>query len=84
MICSGKPEVEKDGNSVRPLKLIRHHVKYSPEEIMWVHYKCHLKIHDPDKPLTQWIQYAEEEKKTFYNNKTQNDKTLGTITKWKL
>ena len=84
IICSEPPEVEKDGNSVRPLKLIKHHVKYSPEEIMWVHYKCHLKIHDPDKPLKLFIQYAEEERKTFYSNKTQNDKTLGTITKWKL
>ena len=84
MICFGKPEVEKVGNSTRPLKLIRHHVEYSPETIMWVHYKCHLKIHDPDKPLKQYIQYTEEERKTFYNNKKQDDRTLGTITKWKL
>ena len=84
MICFKKPEVVKDGNSTRTLKLIKHHVKYSPEEIIWVHHKCHLKIHDADSPMTQWIQYTKEDKKLFYKNKKQSDRTLGTIVKWKL
>ena len=85
MICFGKPETEGDGDSARTLKLIKHHIKYSPEEIIWVHYKCHQKIHDADSPLTQWIQYTEKERMTFYKNKKQDDgKTLGTIVKWKL
>ena len=84
MICFGEPEVEKDGDSTRTLKLIKHHVKYSPEEIIWVHYRCHQKIHDSGSPLTQWTQYAEEDKKQFYKNKKQSDRTLGTIVKWNL
>jgi len=69
MICFGKPETDGDGDSARTLKLIKHHIKYSPEEIIWVHYRCHQKIHDTDSPLTQWTQYAEEDKKQFYKNK---------------
>ena len=84
MICFGKPETEGTGNSARTLKLIKHHIKYSPEEIIWVHHKCHLRIHDTDNSLTQWIQYAEEDKKLFYKNNKQHDRTLGTIIKWKL
>ena len=84
MICFGKPETEGKGNSVRTLKLIKHHIKYNPETVIWIHYKCHHKIHDTDKPLTQWIQYTDEEKKLFYKNKKQDDKTLGTIVKYKL
>ena len=84
MICFKKPEVVKDGNSTRTLKLIKHHVKYNPETIIWAHYKYHQKIHDTDKPLIQWIQYTDNEKKEFYKNKKQGDKTLGTIVKWKL
>ena len=34
MICFGKPETEGDGDSARTLKLIKHHIKYNPEEIM--------------------------------------------------
>ena len=36
MICFGKPETDGDGDSARTLKLIKHHIKYSPEEIIWV------------------------------------------------
>ena len=84
MLCFGKPEEVKDGNSARTFKLIKHHMEYDPEKIMWVHYKCHQRIHDTDNPLTQWIQYTEEERRTFYKNKKQGDRTLGTIVKWKL
>tara|TARA_Y100000310_G_C20293475_1_gene628279 strand:+ start:98 stop:352 length:255 start_codon:yes stop_codon:yes gene_type:complete len=84
MICFGKPEVVKEGNSTRTLKLIKHHVKYDPETVIWIHFKCHQKIHDADKPLTQWIQYTEKEKKLFYKDKKQDEKMLGTIVKWKL
>ena len=64
--------------------LNKHHVTYFPEKIAFVHYDCHKKIHDPDNPMTQWIQYTEEEKKLFYKNKKQTDKTLGTKIKYNL
>ena len=67
MICNGDPEAENDGNSTRTLKLIKHHIKYSPETIIWVHYKCHQKIHDT--PLTVFIQYEEGDARKFYEEK---------------
>ena len=84
LICRGDPEVENNENSTRTLKLIKHHIKYSPETIIWVHYKCHQKIHDTYNPMTVWIQYTEEEKKQFYKNRKQGSKTLGSMIKWKL
>ena len=84
LICRGDPEVENNENSTRTLKLIKHHIKYSPETIIWVHYKCHQKIHDTYNPMTMWIQYTEEEKKQFYKNRKQGSKTLGSMIKWKL
>ena len=83
-ICFGKPEVDGKGKYARTLKLIKHHIKYNPEEIIWVHNKCHQKIHDVDNPMALWIRYTEKEKKSFYKNKKQVNRTLGTIVKWKL
>ena len=84
MICHGEPEVDGKGKSTRTLKLIKHHIKYNPEEIIWVHYKCHQKIHDIDNPMTLWTQYTEEEKKLFYKSKKQGDRTLSTVFKYNL
>ena len=84
MVCFGKPEVYGEGKSVRTLKLEKHHIKYNPEEIIWVHSKCHRKIHDVDNPMALWIRYTEKEKKSFYKNNKQDYKTLGTIYKHNL
>ena len=84
MICHGEPEVDGKGKSTRTLKLIKHHIKYNPEEIIWVHYKCHQKIHDANNPMTLWLRYTEKEKKSFYKNNKQDYKTLGTIYKHNL
>ena len=84
MICHGEPEVDGKGKSARTLKLIKHHIKYNPEEIIWVHYKCHQKIHDINNPMMLWIRYTEKEKKSFYKNNKQDYKTLGTIYKHNL
>ena len=84
MICFGKPEVDGKGKSTRTLKLIKHHIKYNPEEIIWVHNKCHQKIHDTNNPMALWIRYTDKEKKSFYKNKKQVNRTLGTIVKWNL
>ena len=84
MICHGEPEVDGKGKSARTLKLEKHHVKYDPEEIIWVHHKCHQKIHDTNNPMALWIRYTEKEKKSFYKNNKQDYKTLGTIYKHNL
>ena len=84
MICFGEPEVDGKGKSVRTLKLEKHHVEYDPEKIIWVHSKCHRKIHNTDNPMTLWIRYTGKERKSFYKNKKQVNRTLGTIFKWNL
>ena len=84
MICNGEPEVDGKGKSARTLKLIKHHITYNPEVIIWVHNKCHQKIHDANNPMTLWIRYTEKEKKSFYKNNKQDYKTLGTICKHNL
>ena len=84
MICRGEPEVDGKGKSARTLKLEKHHIKYNPEKIIWVHNKCHRKIHNPDNSMTLWIRYTEKEKKSFYKDKKQVNRTLGTIVKWNL
>ncbi|MBT6051136.1 MAG: hypothetical protein HOG49_30420 [Candidatus Scalindua sp.] len=49
--------------------LIKHHITYYPETIAYVHFDCHNKIHDPDNPLTTFIQYDREDSKQFYKDK---------------
>ena len=48
------------------LNLIKHHVTYFPEKLAYVHFDCHRKIHDPDNPLTVWIQYQPDDSRKFY------------------
>ncbi len=49
-------------------QLMKHHITYFPEMIAFVHYDCHNKIHDPDNPLTTFIQYEAGDSREFYNN----------------
>ncbi len=61
IVCFEKPEKE--------FALIKHHVSYYPEVIAFVHYECHKKIHDPEKPLIQFIQYQRDDAVRFYKEK---------------
>ena len=45
--------------------LIKHHVKYFPEEIAFVHFKCHAEIHDGKHP--HLIQYEDGDSRKFYD-----------------
>ena len=49
--------------------MIKHHIRYYPEAIAWVHYKCHQEIHDADNPLDVYIQYELEEQERFQSEK---------------
>ncbi len=60
IVCFMKPQ-DGYGN-----KLIKHHVSYDPEIIAYVHYHCHQKIHDTDKPINFLIQYEDGESRKFY------------------
>jgi len=59
-VCFGKP--------VDNLNLIKHHMSYFPELIAFVHWECHNKIHDPDEPITVFIQYEQGDSRRFYSN----------------
>lgn len=51
--------------------LIKHHVRYDPELIAWVHFKCHMIIHDPDDPRYKFlIQFQDGESKEHYAKKS--------------
>jgi len=61
LVCFKEPEDN--------LNLIKHHVSYFPQIIGYVHFKCHQKIHDPDNPLTAFIQYQPKDSRKFYEAK---------------
>jgi len=49
--------------------MIKHHIRYYPEAIAWVHHNCHKKIHDAVNPLDVYIQYELEEQERFISEK---------------
>ena len=52
------------------IPLIKHHVRYDPEVIAYVHFKCHQIIHDPNDPrYKHLIQFQEGESREYYDNK---------------
>lgn len=74
IVCFKEPE--KWDNSSVDIELIKHHVSYYPQVIAFVHFKCHAKIHDPDKPLTQFIQYERDDSIKFYKEKEEKEKKI--------
>lgn len=50
-------------------EMVKHHVRYYPEAIAWVHPKCHQKIHDPDNPMDTFIQYEFSDRERFESEK---------------
>ena len=71
--CGGKPEQGESSIIVNgkyaPVKvpLIKHHVKYDPELVAFVHFQCHMDIHDGKYP--HLIQYEEGESREYYDKK---------------
>jgi hypothetical protein len=49
--------------------MIKHHIRYYPEAIAYVHSKCHQLIHSVDNPLDVYIQYELEEQERFISEK---------------
>ena len=62
LVCGGDQTVNDETQIIEPL--IRHHVSYFPELIVYVHYHCHEKIHNT--PLTTFIQYSPGDSEKFY------------------
>lgn len=51
--------------------LIRHHVSYFPEKVVFVHYECHVGIHDGKYP--DLIEYNEGDSRKFYEKLNQKE-----------
>jgi hypothetical protein len=49
--------------------MIKHHIRYYPEAIAWVHFKCHNKIHNKENPMTALIQYDVGDPERFESEK---------------
>ena len=47
----------------------KHHIRYYPEAIAWVHFKCHNRIHDRENPMTTFIQYDVGDPERFQSEK---------------
>ena len=58
MVC-GLPKTE--------FEFVKHHITYDPELICYVHYDCHKKIHNGERP--DLIQYTKAEREIFYGVK---------------
>ena len=58
---------ERDLTYANPI--IKHHVKYFPQIVAYVHYRCHQKIHDPENPLSYLIQYTRDDSIKFYKER---------------
>jgi len=71
IVCFGKPEKWENGLDI---ELIKHHVSYYPQIIAYVHYQCHAKIHDSEKPIEHLIQYEKGDSIKFYQEKEESRK----------
>jgi hypothetical protein len=68
-VCNGGVTMDCDTHLIQPL--IKHHVRYFPQIIAYVHFECHKKIHDIKNPIISLIQYEEGDSTKFYNLKKQ-------------
>lgn len=63
IIINGKRQAVK-------IPLIKHHVRYEPEIIAFVHFQCHIDIHDGKHP--HLIQYERRDSLKHYKEKNEN------------
>ena len=69
MVCGGERTFDTRTRMVE--RLYGHHVRYFPPLVAWVHSKCHKKIHDPQNPMTLYIQYEDGDSPRYYEQKKQ-------------
>jgi len=75
-VCKGGITMDCDTHLIQPL--IKHHVKYFPQVISYVHFECHKKIHDIKNSIKFLIKYEDGDSVKFYNLKKQQ--VMGGIT----
>ena len=70
IVCNGERTFDIQTRLVE--RLYGHHVRYFPYPLVaWVHQKCHAKIHDPENPVTLYIQYEDGDSPRYYEKKKQ-------------
>jgi hypothetical protein len=76
LACMKKPEKVEGNIKVNgvfkkvKVPLIKHHVRYDPEMIGYVHFDCHQIIHDENDPrYKHLIQFQDGESREYYDNK---------------
>ena len=69
MVCGGERTFDIQTRMVE--RLSGHHVRYFPALVAWVHQSCHKKIHDPENPMTLYIQYEEGDSQRYYKERKQ-------------
>ena len=79
LVCGGERTFDIETRMIE--KLSGHHVKYFPPLVAWVHQKCHAKIHDPENPMTLYIQYEEGDSQRYYKERKQRsyDKSISEV-----
>jgi hypothetical protein len=59
------------------INLTKHHIRYFPQKIAFVHSKCHDKIHDPKNPITYLIDFKKGDSRKFYQKQNNSKLTSG-------
>tara|TARA_B110000467_G_C18255943_1_gene443360 strand:+ start:762 stop:1133 length:372 start_codon:yes stop_codon:yes gene_type:complete len=74
-VCFEAPTINE--KTYERINLTKHHIKYFPQKIAFVHSKCHDKIHDPNNPITYLIDFQKGDSRKFYANQKISKLTLG-------
>ena len=74
-VCFEAPTI--DEKTHERINLTKHHIRYFPQKIAFVHSKCHDKIHDPENPITYLIDFQKGDSRKFYANQKISKLTLG-------
>ena len=74
-VCFEGPTIDEETHE--RINLTKHHIRYFPQKIAFVHSKCHDKIHDPKNPITYLIDFQQGDSRKFYENQKISKLTLG-------
>jgi len=74
-VCEGKRAFDISTHRVEPF--VGHHTSYFPAVIAFVHYNCHKKIHDKENPISELINYNENDSKKYYDLRNQHFESNG-------
>ena len=76
-ICLQSPDIDNDTQIIEPL--IKHHIRYFPQKIAYVHNKCHKQIHSNNNSLSNFIQYKNGDSNKFYKIQYESKLKYGVV-----